>query len=250
MKLIMKRLSLLILLAVFSLPLAAQMLEPVKWLFAAKRISATEANIIFTATIEDGWYLYSQDLPDGGPVATNFNFDESDAFKLNGKVIEKQPIKKFDEIFKMELKYFKGKTDFTQKVVPASGDAFKVIGYLEFMCCDNSSCLPPTSVDFEITVPAFKEEASAALTSDPEKTAAEETDIDSSIEQSELTEEIPADEETIITSDLDEETPKTKTGLWYIFIAGLLGGLLALVTPCVFPMIPMTVSYFIRNTRQ
>ena len=248
MKLIMKRLSLLILLAVFSLPLAAQMLEPVKWLFAAKRISATEANIIFTATIEDGWYLYSQDLPDGEPVATNFNFDESDAFKLNGKVIEKQPIKKFDEIFKMELKYFKGKTDFTQKVVPASGDAFKVIGYLEFMCCDNSSCLPPTSVDFEITVPAFKEEASAALTSDPEKTAAEETDIDSSIEQSELTEEIPADEETIITSDLDEETPKTKTGLWYIFIAGLLGGLLALVTPCVFPMIPMTVSYFIRNT--
>ncbi len=243
MKSFLKRLPLLLWLSVFSMSLTAQMIEPVKWSFAAKRISVSEAEIIFTATIEQGWYLYSQDLPEGGPVATNFTFNESNAYKLSGKVTEAKPIEKFDEIFKMDLRYFKGKTDFIQKIIPSTADAFKVAGYLEFMCCNNTSCLPPTTVDFEIMVPAFKEKEPAqaaqeptSITPEPDSQVVEET-------TTKVLETTPLSE--TVVSDKPSET---KSGLWYIFIAGLLGGLLALLTPCVFPMIPMTVSYFIRNT--
>lgn len=243
MKSFLKPLSLLLWLSAFSSSLYAQMLEPVKWSFAANRISFSEAEIIFTATIEQGWYLYSQDLPEGGPVATNFTFNESNTYKLSGKVAEAKPIEKFDEIFKMDLRYFKGKTDFIQKIIPSTADAINVVGYLEFMCCNNTSCLPPTTVDFEIMVPAFKEKEPAqavqeptSITPEPDSQVVEET-------TTKVLETTPLPE-TVVSGKPSE----TKSGLWYIFIAGLLGGLLALLTPCVFPMIPMTVSYFIRNT--
>lgn len=219
---------------------AAQILEPVKWSFSINRTSLNEAEFIATATIDNGWYLYSQHIPEGGPIPTNFNFEESTSFTLIGKVTESKPKEKFDDIFKMDIKYFLDKPVFRQKIKPLTNESFSVSGYVEFMSCDNNNCTPPTSVDFELTVPAFIPDETAPVMSDEVETSSETTQ-----------EETEETEEPAIITLIDEvpiEQSTEKSGLWYIFFAGLLGGLLALLTPCVFPMIPMTVSYFIRNT--
>lgn len=223
-----------------TLSSTAQILEPVKWSFSTNRISLNEAEFIATAIIDDGWYLYSQHIPKGGPIPTNFNFEESASFTLVGRVTEPKPNEKFDDIFKMDIKYFLDKPVFRQKIKPLTNEALKVSGYVEFMSCDNNKCTPPTSVDFELTVPAFIPDETTPVMSDEV-----ETPIETVNEETEKT------EEPDIITVLDEapiEQSTVKSGLWYIFFAGLLGGLLALLTPCVFPMIPMTVSYFIRNT--
>jgi thiol:disulfide interchange protein len=238
MKLIPKRLLPTLAFLAITLTTTAQILEPVKWSFAAKRTSVNEAEIIFTATIDKGWYLYAQDIPEGGPVPTSFNFEESNAFQLIGKTIEPKAIEKFDEIFKMDLRYFDGKPVFRQKIRPLTNDEFKVLGYVEFMCCDNTSCLPPTAIDFELTIPAFESD-------EPLSGIIGELDIVSPEGDDE------AKQETAVISAFDDPISGgtgERSGLWYIFFAGIVGGLLALLTPCVFPMIPMTVSYFIRNT--
>ena len=222
----------------FALAAAAQVLEPVQWSFSAKRINATGAELTFTATIEKGWYLYSQNIPEGGPVPTSFIFDESSDYELIGETSEPVPIEKYDEIFLMDLKFFDGKPVFTQKIKPLTSASFKVTGYLEFMCCDNTRCLPPTPIDFEITVPAFE-------TTEPVGA------IDVELVDKPFEDTGKAEEKETTVAGLTDEPTATETerrGLWYIFIFGIGGGLLALLTPCVFPMIPMTVSYFIRNT--
>lgn len=241
MKSTLNRSALTAILTLLTLALSAQILEPVKWSFSATRTSASEAELVFTATIDKGWYLYSQNIPEGGPVPTSFTFEGSDNFQLTGNVIEPKPIEKFDEIFKMDLKYFDGKPVFRQKIRPLTNNAFKAKGYVEFMCCDNTSCLPPTAVDFEINVPAFEASAVETTTAIPgmQEALNEEpaTDVVEEIAPAPVAQEIEFSEPT-----------SSRSSLWYIFFAGLLGGLLALLTPCVFPMIPMTVSYFIRNT--
>ncbi len=219
----------------------AQIVDPVKWTFRAERTSESEASVVFTATIDDGWYLYSQNLPEGGPIATSFNIESSNSFKLAGKTIEPKPIEKFDQIFKMDLRYFKGKVNFTQKILPVNNEALIVKGYLEYMCCNNTSCLPPTSVEFEINVKGFQAANSQAGITQP--TADEPGDLGQIVQ--------PVDINAVVAQPAPEiehnAEPATPKGIWYIFIAGFLGGLLALVTPCVFPMIPMTVSYFLRG---
>jgi thiol:disulfide interchange protein len=239
MKPIIYRYSLLLFLATLTFASASQILEPVKWSFSAERKSATGAEVIFTATIEKGWYLYSQNIPEGGPVPTSFVFEESPHFELSGETLEPEPIAKFDEIFKMDLKYFDGKPVFRQKIRPLTPESFKVEGYVEFMCCDNTSCLPPTSIDFELTIPAFDSDEITTVPLEEIQRPLPKRD------------EITAEADTstaLMIEDTSQKTPTDKRGLWYILFAGLVGGLLALLTPCVFPMIPMTVSYFIRNT--
>ena len=240
MKQILNRLFLFIAFAAITLTSSAQILEPVKWAFSAERTSAGEAELIFTATIDNGWYLYSQNIPEGGPVPTGFYFEESSAYQLVGEVVEPKPIEKFDEIFKMDLRYFDGKPVFRQKIKPLTNASFRVVGYVEFMCCDNTSCLPPTAIDFDLIIPAF--ESVEPVTDVVDEMAVEPTIIDDQAETN--------DEKAIapVYDDFPGAKESGSSGLWYIFFAGLLGGLLALLTPCVFPMIPMTVSYFIRNT--
>ncbi|MDZ4204294.1 MAG: cytochrome c biogenesis protein CcdA [Bacteroidales bacterium] len=220
----------------------AQIVEPVKWSFSAERTSIQEATVVFTATIDDGWYLYSQHLPEGGPVPTNFNVESSTSFQLVGKVVEPKPIEKFDPIFKMDLKYFKGKVSFVQKIRPFASDAFVVKGYLEFMCCNNVSCLPPTPVEFSINVPAFQ---SAVVQADDLQTIPAKPDSDSPIVDGA---EQGGHEKVTEPEVIGNKASAPKRGVWYILVAGFLGGLLALITPCVFPMIPMTVSYFLRGS--
>ena len=228
-----KKLFVLLASVLFALQSFAQILEPVKWSFKAERFSASEATIIFTASIDKGWYLYSQHIPEGGPVPTGFHFEASNDYELLGGVAEPAPIEKFDEIFKMDLKYFDGNPVFKQKIKPLTNASFSVEGYVEFMCCDDKSCLPPTAIDFKVQVPSF--EGPEGLPGLVDIMPAGSVARDETLTESG-------------TSWDNDSKAASRSGLLYIFFAGIVGGLLALLTPCVFPMIPMTVSYFIRNT--
>lgn len=138
---------LLLMVIVLILPLfsVAQVIKPVTWTYSIKQISPAEVQLIFTATIDRPWHLYSQDVPPppDGPVATSFNFEKSGDYKTLGKVKESKSIEEFDNQFKSTLKYFNDKAVFTQNVSVLSAKDFKITGYLEFMCCDDNTCLAP-----------------------------------------------------------------------------------------------------------
>ncbi|MEJ5304006.1 MAG: thioredoxin fold domain-containing protein [Bacteroidales bacterium] len=239
------------LLLAFILPLAlasnvlyAQVLEPVKWSFSHEKISEKEFKLIFTATIENKWHLYSQNIQEGGPVPTSFRFDPSSDFQLVGKVEEPRPKRMYDPNFEMEVAYFDHKAVFTQKVKALVDRPFKVKGALEFMCCDDSRCLPPNEVEFEFTLTPGAGAASEVVST---TTATSSTDTgkgSSLVEPLQIKTSQTAAEEVTATEGTDSNSTSS---LWLFFWVAFLGGLLAILTPCVFPMIPMTVSFFMHD---
>ncbi|OKS88968.1 protein-disulfide reductase DsbD domain-containing protein [Mucilaginibacter polytrichastri] len=130
----------------------AQILTPVKWSYAAKRISATEAVVFIKATIDNGWHIYSQNVKDGGPVKTEFKFAPSKAYTAVGKTSEPTPVTKFENAFKMNVSYFEKEVVFQQKVKLTSPNATVVKGQLEYMTCNDKQCLPPEDVDFTVAI--------------------------------------------------------------------------------------------------
>jgi thiol:disulfide interchange protein DsbD len=133
-----------------------QVLTPVKWSFSFKSISKSEAELIFTATIDKGWHLYSQDIPENGPIPTKFTFEKGMGFLPFGKISEPVATEVFDKQFNMKVKYFGVVAEFRQKVKVMSAKPVEVKGTVEFMCCNDESCLPPTEVPFEFKLPASK----------------------------------------------------------------------------------------------
>ncbi|HET6244146.1 MAG: thioredoxin family protein [Bacteroidetes bacterium] len=222
---------------------SAQMYAPVKWDFSVKNINESERELIFTATINHGWHLYSQQEYEDGPIPTSFHIEKSPSFKLNGKVLEGKSINEFDSNFGIELKYFKNKAVFTQKIKAISTEKFKISGVLEFMVCDNEKCLPPEEIEFSFAVDGFTL-ANNSEVADVEPQVKVDTIQVVEIEQGK--DPLP----TIKNSDLGTQ-PNTlgAKSFWGIFIAGFLGGFLALLTPCVFPMIPLTVSFFTKKSK-
>jgi hypothetical protein len=134
-----------------SLSASSQILKPVKWSYAAKKTSKTEATIFIKATIDEGWHLYSQNMADGGPVKTTFTFPVSKTYKLVGKTIEPKPITKFEKSFEMNVSFFEKSVIFQQKVKFTSANP-TVKGSLEYMVCDDQQCLPPETVEFSVLV--------------------------------------------------------------------------------------------------
>lgn len=147
----MKNLIVLTIGLLFSLTASSQILKPVKWSYAAKKTSATEATVYLKATIDEGWHIYSQNIADGGPVKTSFTFAPSKTYKTVGKTVEPKPIVKFEKAFDMNVSYFEKSVIFQQKV-KLTGANSTVKGTLEYMVCDDSQCLPPESVDFSVLV--------------------------------------------------------------------------------------------------
>lgn len=198
----MRILSSLLLFVFFTLSLNAQVLDPVKWSTSYEHVEGNEYNLIFTAKIEDGWTIYSQYLEnDDGPVRTSFNFDPG-AFEMIGKTKEEGKKKEgYDKLFDMNVIKFSKNATFTQRV--KVDDLSKpIVGYLEYMTCDDSKCLPPTEVDFNFQLEAPKDEPKLA-----ESTASEKSDKGSQIEQEEalvpaIAEETPAlvEEEAVNTA--------------------------------------------------
>ncbi len=134
-----------------SLTASSQILKPVKWSYAAKKTSAKEAVVYLKATIEEGWHLYSQTVPEGGPVKTTITFSPDKSFSLVGKTVEPKPITKHEAVFNMDVSYFESSVIFQQKV-KLTGAGATVKGTIEFMVCNDSQCLPPETIDFSVPV--------------------------------------------------------------------------------------------------
>lgn len=243
----------------FVLASAQNFRSPVNWRYKIQYLPNNEAELVFTARIEGDWHLYSSDMPVGnGPIPTSFNFEESKDFKLVGKIKEGTPKEEFDPNFNMKVKYFSKFAEFRQKIAFLTSKPFVAKGYLEYMVCNDETCLPPTAVDFQFDVvppPSAKEETTVPAEKNLIDYTASEADSSpvadksvSSLADDDSTTEIadkPA-QEVVETKSPAYETETSFTGL---FIFSFLGGLAALLTPCVFPMIPLTVSYFTKKSQ-
>ncbi|WP_026897436.1 protein-disulfide reductase DsbD family protein [Daejeonella oryzae] len=237
----MKKLITLILIFV-AFTTQAQIFEPVKWSFSSKTISDTEAELLITAKIEKGWHVYSQFIAEGGPIPTSFSFVPSKDYKLTGKVSESpKAITAIDKTFDMEIAWHKDQVTFIQKIKLLKPKT-TVSGKLEFMVCNDERCLPPAEVEFKISVDAGKESPPVtALSAPPAPVDTQQTSISPT-------------PKTIYDS-VAESTPvsysnsakKESTSFWGIFIAGFIGGLAAFFMPCIYPMIPLTVSFFTKK---
>lgn len=261
----MRKLYIFLLLSIFSLAsVHSQIHDPVKWSTSIKKISETEYDLISTATIDKGWHLYSQEVPEDGPIPTYFEFEESPHYKSIGKVKEQNGITEHDPVFDMIITYFENKASFTKRIQLTGNQGTTINGEVEFMVCDDTNCLPPTYVDlvFEIPDPVV----AAAITdtktpeaTEPDKAEPEETAVTE--EDSEPLEEVVVEEndeaELIANIDkgksadraLEQNEKEDQRGLWTIFILSFLFGFTALLTPCIFPMIPMTVSFFTKQSK-
>jgi hypothetical protein len=146
----MKKLILMAAAVVLTLGAYAQIEAPVKWSYAAKKISPTEAVVFLKATIEDNWHIYSLNVKDGGPIKTSFTFAPSKEYSLVGKPSEPKPITKYEKTFSMNVSYFEKEVVFQQKIKLKSPNASVVKGKLEYMTCNDHKCLPPDDIDFSI----------------------------------------------------------------------------------------------------
>lgn len=223
---------------IFFLPslLFSQIFNPVEWSFSQEDLGDSEYNLLFEANIEDGWYVYSQHVGDDGPIPTEFTFFDTEGYELVGNVEEGETIEEFDPNFDMVLKYFKKKAVFSQKVKLLSNSA-TVSGEFVFMVCDESQCLPPEYVEFSFNL------GNSDSSADTETVVEEESESSSSLNLVSSEDSSHSDEEK------NDEKKESKKGMWSIFFIAFFSGFAALLTPCVFPMIPMTVSYFTKQSK-
>ena len=263
----MKKSIFSILLLLFAVVVQAQIQEPVKFKSELKTLQAGEAEVVFTGTIDKGWHVYSTDLGDGGPISATFNVESISGAELVGKL---KPVGKevaaFDKLFEMKVRYFENTAQFVQKLKLTGGE-YKVEGFLEYGACNDENCLPPTQVPFKFS---GKAEGTAVNGPAADKAAdAGNVELEKSSDTAQTADMAViggAESNTGInvagdgTTDLwkpviDElqalgETVSQEDMSWiYIFITGFVGGLLALFTPCVWPIIPMTVSFFLKRSK-
>ena len=244
------------------LPSFAQIQEPVKFKTELKTISDTEAQIVFTGNIDAGWHVYSTDLPSGGPISATFNVEKIQGAELMGKLTPQgKEIENFDKVFEMKLRYFENTATFVQKF-KITDASYQIEGYLEYGACNDENCLPPTEVPFSFsgkgnaaTATVATSETKAETVNQPaaENSVAETTAIDSATTVALSDNETSVqDYWTPVIKELNSygETTSQQDRSWiYIFFAGFIGGLLALFTPCVWPIIPMTVSFFLKRSK-
>ena len=275
----MKKITSLLLLWVMALPLLAQMQEPVKFSVAQNKLSDSEFEIVFTGNIDPGWHVYSTDIPEGGPTPATINFDEQKGVEPVGKLTARGNVHKaFDELFGMEVSYMEGTAVFVQKMRITEA-SYSVKGYLNYGACNDQNCMPPTNVEFSFegegkpqaaaakAAPEKKKEVAEAESAKKEEAAplaeakeavavpADSVVVDSAVAA------VPADTKAAVgTTDywtpvIDElaafgeaASNAAQQAWWKIFLLGFVGGLVALLTPCVWPIIPMTVSFFLKRS--
>ena len=277
----MKKLISSIMLALIALVAQTQILTPVKWKIKLDdKGGAPEKEIVFTATADKGWHLYDMNLPEGGPVSTSFTFETLNGAELIGQPVPSvKPTTVYDEQFAMNLRWYPGTVSFIQKLKVTDPAKFKVEGEVEFMACNDETCLPPDQIPFSFDKKSIHVDPALAANSsttevDKEDATAIQPDTQVVAEEaSELNTPDPAAKETpATTSPKASDSLTDSPNLWspvidqlksfgdatvsaadtswlFIFFAGFLGGLIALLTPCVWPMIPMTVSFFLKRTK-
>jgi len=228
----------------FSFSGFSQIKSPVKWSYSVNQINSNTAELVFTAKIDKGWHLYSQYMEEGGPIVTSFVFNKTKAYKLDGKTTEPKPNAEYDEMFKMTVKYFNNQAIFKQKIKILSNKDFTVKGNFEYMVCNDGSCIPFQDNPFEFKVKGNPNSEALATTSDTITKVSEIANQDNTLDSAKL----KTDTTKIAATDI--KTSNTSGKPWYmIFLFAFVAGLLTLITPCVFPMIPMTISFFMKGNK-
>ncbi|MDE5820968.1 MAG: thioredoxin family protein [Paramuribaculum sp.] len=215
----------------------AQIVSPIVWNVSSSMTTDTEGEIVFSASIEDGWHLYGLHLPEGGPKATSIVFDKLEGLTLVGEITPSvAPIEKVDMVFHLNLNWWEKDVNFVQKFKVEGKKGYSASGVITFQGCNDGSCIPPSREPFDVSSPGY-------ISSPSDEKATEDVAI----------------EATQTVSDSKWWSPVTfpegesgahsiaDSSWWYIFIWGFVGGLIALLTPCVWPMIPLTVSFFLKK---
>lgn len=233
-----KKLFLIVAVSLIAITCFGQIYEPVKWNFELKNTSAITADIQIHATIDDGWHLYGLNIPKDGPRATSVVFEKIENAQKVGEIQAPSKLQKqFDSNFNMELSWYTNDAVFIQKIRFTDASKVKVKGYVEFMTCNDKSCLPPTKKPFSLGI--------SSASSEP--VAKQQVVVDKTVSTPKISDYwAPVIQE--LKSFGETKNSAGATSLWLIFIAGLIGGFLALFTPCVWPIIPMTVSFFLKRS--
>ena len=229
-----KTLFIITLLSAFTL--YGQIADPVKWTYSHNVINEDEVNLVFTANIDNGYHMYGAYFKDGGPIRTSFSFNSSADYQLKGKIVEttKPTIKKDPFFDNMEISIHAKKAVFTQKVrIEKSNTIIK--GKLEYMACTEESCLPPVEKEFTFEIKM------------PEKAVSQKVDTVVKTDTLQATASAKVHSTSINVPLKSAEPVKSESSLWVFFFLALLAGFAGTITPCVFPMIPMTVSYFMQG---
>lgn len=243
--------------------------DAVTWSRSVEDKSPTEKVLVFTATVKDPWHLYGTELPKGGPTPTHLLVDKIEGAELVGGLTSTQkPIEKYDPNFEMTLRFFSGKVTFRQKIRITDPKKFAFVGAIRYMACNDEQCLPPANWEFTVQPKELGKLGDAAATKLTEETPATteatatslgEPSADS-VASVDMLSVAPQDTAALASSDLwapvipelkaygDKALNQAEGSLWMLLVGGFLGGLVALVTPCVWPMIPMTVSFFLKRS--
>ena len=261
----MKKIATVLVMLVATVCAMAQMADPVHFTSKLVMLEGDEAQIEFSARIDQGWHVYSTGLGNDGPISATFNATKMDGVKTVGGLTHKgKEISQFDNMFGMKLRYFEGSVTFIQKIKFTKPE-YSINCYLEYGACNDETCMPPTSVDFiksgkapavaKETAPAPTEKEAETVKSDQEKEITQEDTVTAPVLEASASSPdstaAPASLWSPVISELKayEDTP-TDSSLLYIFLAGFAGGFLALLTPCVWPIIPMTVSFFLKRNKE
>ncbi len=236
----MQRLYTIILsLMLFAFGANAQMLEPIVWSSTIKMTSNNEGVMTFKASIDDGWHLYSFDLPENGPNATKISFEKTSGIELLGEIVpSRQPIDTVDLVFNIRVGWWDADVEFSQKFKVLEEGKYDIAGEIYFQACNGETCIAPTTETF------YFKEGQIQATQDVNNVPQSQNDVVNKSSDSSWWQptNIPASK---------AQTPQTTTNApwWQIFLWGFLGGLAALITPCVWPLIPMTVSFFLKKNK-
>ena len=246
----MKRLLTIWMLLVAFVAAKAQMMDPVHFTTQLKELKNGEAEIIFKATIDPGWHVYSTGLGNDGPISASFNKVKMDGVETVGKLQARgNEIKQFDKLFDMEVRYFEKTVTFVQKI-KFTKPKYDIDCYVEYGACNDQSCLPPSEAAFKQNGKSPIEEAPEVKEVPEVDTAKVVTPVDSAVVDTMV---VSDDLWAPVVSELQafngDSAPTESMALWLIFIEGLLGGFIALFTPCVWPIIPMTVSFFLKRNK-
>lgn len=235
----------------------AQIFDPVKWKSAIKMTDATNGVVTFTATVDAGWHVYGTQLPSGGPEPTSVQWNNQGVKLVGGLTPSKAAHKQHDETFDMDLSWWTGSVTLSQKFTVTAKE-YKIEGSIRYMACDDENCTPPKSESFSFKgtaaqAPVAETVQAPTANAAPADTAATLAQPGAAVGTPDSAVASPTHDQlwapvTAIEGDNADVEDIADRSLWYIFWACFLGGLLALLTPCVWPMIPMTVSFFLKKS--
>lgn len=227
--------------------LSAQ-INPAHWSYKVKELPNSEVELQFVLKLDNGWHIYSQKSDPNGPIPSEFTFKENKNFKRVGGVVEPKAHEEMDEIFKCVVRSFSGNVTFRQKIKRNSNEAFEVKGSMYYQLCNDGSCIAPDDVPFTFNVPAASEQPE--LADQPE--SSDQPDSNDISDQSSLSDSSDlsgqVDQPVISEQDEQDDTSEKQKSLLGLFFGALLAGIVTMFTPCVFPMIPMTVNFFMHSS--